>query len=112
MQRRHFLAASASAALACPARAAQPDIGGVLRFIPEHDLPSPDPLADDSPVTRDADYSGGTALRMIVRHTAPAVRPDDVLAALREVSDLTPAAPPLMTRLAQGSLGESGVVQP
>jgi radical SAM-linked protein len=54
----------------------------------------------------------GTALRMVVRHTAPAVRPDDVLAALREVSDVAPAAPPLMTRLAQGSLGESGVVDP
>jgi radical SAM-linked protein len=54
----------------------------------------------------------GVALRMIVRHTVPAVRPDDVLTALREVSGVVPAAPPLMTRLAQGSLGESGVVQP
>ncbi|HMD94639.1 MAG TPA: TIGR03936 family radical SAM-associated protein [Trebonia sp.] len=54
----------------------------------------------------------GTALRMVVRHTVPAVRPDDVLTALREVSDVVPAAPPLMTRLAQGSLGESGVVEP
>ena len=53
-----------------------------------------------------------TALRMVVRHTVPAVRPDDVLTALREVSDVAPAAPPLMTRLAQGSLGESGVVEP
>jgi hypothetical protein len=59
--------------------------------------------------------SGGlanTTLRMIVKHTVPAVRPDDVLTALREVSGVVPAAPPLMTRLAQGSLGESGVVQP
>ncbi len=55
---------------------------------------------------------GGSALRMVVRHTVPAVRPDDVLTALREVSDVVPAAPPLMTRLAQGSLGESGVVEP
>ena len=55
---------------------------------------------------------GDTALRMIVRHTAPAVRPDDVLTALREVSGVTPSAPPLIMRLAQGSLGESGVVQP
>jgi len=60
-----------------------------------------------------ADGAGDdTALRMIVRHTVPAVRPDDVLTALREVSGVTPAAPPLMTRLAQGSLGESGVVEP
>ena len=58
------------------------------------------------------DTSGATALRIVVRHTVPAVRPDDVLTALREVSDVAPAAPPLMTRLAQGSLGESGVVEP
>jgi radical SAM-linked protein len=69
-------------------------------------------VRDDNAVTRDAGHSGGAALRMIVRHTVPAVRPDDVLTALREVSDVTPAAPPLMTRLAQGSLGESGVVAP
>ena len=67
-------------------------------------------VADDSAVIRDAGQSEATALRMVVRHTAPAVRPDDVLAARREVSDVIPAAPPLMTRLAQGSLGESGVV--
>ena len=49
-------------------------------------------------------------LRMVVRHTVPSVRPDDVLNALRDVSDVFPAGLPLMTRLAQGSLGESGVV--
>ena len=51
------------------------------------------------------------ALRMVVRHTVPSVRPDDVLNALRDVSDVFPAEQPLMTRLAQGSLGESGVVK-
>ena len=56
------------------------------------------------------DTGAGTALRMTVRHTAPAVRPDDVLNALRDVSDVFLAGQPLMTRLAQGSLGESGVV--
>jgi radical SAM-linked protein len=54
----------------------------------------------------------GTALHMVVLHTSPAVRPDDVLNALRDVSDVFPAGHPLMTRLAQGSLGESGMVQP
>ena len=66
-------------------------------------------------VTLDVDSVGtcsDAALRMIVRHTVPAVRPDDVLTALHEVSDVAPAAPPLITRLAQGSLGESGVVEP
>jgi len=67
---------------------------------------------DDDNAGDDGVAPVGTALRMVVRHTAPAVRPDDVLAALREVSDVAPAAPPLMTRLAQGSLGESGVVNP
>ena len=54
--------------------------------------------------------SGTTVLRMVLRHVVPTVRPDDVLTALRDVSDAIPAAPSLITRLAQGSLGESGVV--
>lgn len=54
--------------------------------------------------------SGTTTLRMVLRHTVPTVRPDDVLTALRDVSDAIPAAPSLITRLAQGSLGETGVV--
>jgi radical SAM-linked protein len=65
----------------------------------------------DVPGQRDA-TSGTTVLRMVLRHTVPAVRPDDVLKALRDVSDVIPAALPLViTRLAQGSLGESGVVK-
>ena len=56
------------------------------------------------------DVGEATELRMVVRHTSPAVRPDDVLSALRDVSDVIPAAPQLMTRLTQGSLGESGTV--
>jgi radical SAM-linked protein len=43
-------------------------------------------------------------LRMVVLHTAPAVRPDDVLTALRERHGLVPSLPPIITRLAQGSL--------
>jgi radical SAM-linked protein len=53
----------------------------------------------------------GCSLRMVVRHTVPSVRPDDVLNALRDVADVFPAGQPLMTRLVQGTLGESGVVQ-
>jgi radical SAM-linked protein len=50
-------------------------------------------------------------LRLVVRHATPAVRPDDVLTALRQVAGLTPPVPPLVTRLAQGPLQqESGVV--
>jgi radical SAM-linked protein len=43
-------------------------------------------------------------LRAVVRHTTPAVRPDDVLSALHSVAALTPPTPPLVTRLAQGPL--------
>ena len=41
-------------------------------------------------------------LRMVVLHTAPAVRPDDVLTALREQDGIVPSSPPMTTRLAQG----------
>jgi radical SAM-linked protein len=45
-------------------------------------------------------------LRLVVRHTTPAVRPDDVLTALRVVAGLEPPTPPLVIRLAQGPLHE------
>lgn len=50
------------------------------------------------------DHGGCAILRMVVRHTTPAVRPDDVLAALHAVAALSPPTPPLVTRLAQGPL--------
>lgn len=65
----------------------------------------------DVNASSDGSDVGTTVLRMVLRHTVPAVRPDDVLTALRDVSDVIPAAQPLITRLAQGSLGESGVVK-
>ena len=50
-------------------------------------------------------------LRLVVRHTTPAVRPDDVLTALRVVAGLEPPTPPLVIRLAQGPLqGDSATV--
>lgn len=63
-------------------------------------------------VDDDAARSRATALRMIVKHVVPAVRPDDVLTALREFSGLAQDASPLMTRLAQGFISESGVAMP
>jgi radical SAM-linked protein len=52
---------------------------------------------------------GGTCaiLRLVVRHTTPAVRPDDVLTALQSVAAFTPPIPPLVTRLAQGPLNSA-----
>jgi radical SAM-linked protein len=58
-----------------------------------------DRCAADTQATRNA------ILRMVVRHVMPAVRPDDILAALRQVAGLAPSSPPLVTRLAQGPLG-------
>jgi radical SAM-linked protein len=53
-------------------------------------------------------------LRVVVRHTTPAVRPDDVLTALRAVAEFAPPTPPLVTRLAQGPLqtATAGVADP
>lgn len=47
-------------------------------------------------------------LLIVVRHGTPAVRPDDVLAALTKVADLEIKIPPRITRLAQGPLLEDG----
>ncbi|RFU20058.1 TIGR03936 family radical SAM-associated protein [Geodermatophilus marinus] len=58
--------------------------------------------------------AGGTAgcaiLSLVVRQVTPAVRPDDVLAALTAVADLRPPLPPRAVREAQGRLDDSGTV--
>jgi radical SAM-linked protein len=54
---------------------------------------------------REVRDAGCAILRMVVRQMTPAVRPDDILAALRHMSALEPSSPPLVTRLAQGPLG-------
>lgn len=48
-----------------------------------------------------------TVLDLVLRHTVPAVRPDDVLTGLAAVSGLPRPDAPLLTRLAQGPLDES-----
>ena len=45
-------------------------------------------------------------LDLVVRHGTPAVRPDDILAGLRETAGLVAPVPPLQTRIAQGPLDE------
>jgi radical SAM-linked protein len=53
-----------------------------------------------------ADGQPGCAiLRMVVRHMTPAVRPEDILVAFRHMSALEPSSPAVVTRLAQGPLG-------
>jgi radical SAM-linked protein len=59
------------------------------------------------------DTAGGepyAMMELVVRQVAPAVRPDDVLAALRVLADLEPPVPPRVTRLAQGALTPSGEI--
>ncbi|MBE1457036.1 radical SAM-linked protein [Nocardiopsis terrae] len=57
-----------------------------------------------APEDRHATYA---ILQMVIRHTTPAVRPDDVLTGLRQLADLAPPSSPKMTRLAQGPLDEA-----
>jgi len=60
------------------------------------------------------DEEGCAILRVVVRHTTPSVRPDDILTALRAVTGFSPPVPPLVTRLAQGPLldASAGVADP
>ena len=54
--------------------------------------------------------AGCAILQVVVRQVTPAVRPDDVLAALAAVADLRPPSPPRAVREAQGRLDDSGSV--
>ncbi|WP_346622593.1 TIGR03936 family radical SAM-associated protein [Blastococcus montanus] len=54
--------------------------------------------------------AGCAILHMVVRQVTPAVRPDDVLAALVAVADLRPPLPPRAVREAQGRLDDTGTV--
>jgi radical SAM-linked protein len=55
-----------------------------------------------------SDLDGPCAiLHLVVRHTTPSVRPDDILTALRSSAGLAPAESVLVTRLAQGPLDRS-----
>ena len=63
---------------------------------------------------RDGDARARTAvcgtLSAVVRHTTPAVRPDDVVSALRSVAGLEPPVPVKSTRTAQGRLDDDGAL--
>jgi radical SAM-linked protein len=59
---------------------------------------------------RATEGDGCAILSVVVQHVTPAVRPDDVLAGLRSVSDLAMPVPPAATRLAQGPLTAEGEV--
>lgn len=54
--------------------------------------------------------AGCAIIHLVARQTTPAVRPDDILAALRAVAGLELSSPPKAVRLAQGELGEEGEI--
>jgi radical SAM-linked protein len=58
-----------------------------------------------------SDAEGCAILEVVLRHGTPSVRPDDVLAGLRDITELQAGAAPLHERLAQGPLDpETGTV--
>jgi radical SAM-linked protein len=61
-----------------------------------------------SSASQDGTGAACAILDVVVRQATPAVRPDDVLAALRAVAGLASTAPPRATRLAQGRLDDRG----
>ncbi|SHF44157.1 radical SAM-linked protein [Streptoalloteichus hindustanus] len=103
--------------------------GGTSRtahILDTSDQVEPAALADANGLVTDSDQESGEAtaqvadwperarpcgiLVAVVRQTTPAVRPDDVLSALRVVADLVPPVPAKATRMAQGRLDDSGVL--
>jgi radical SAM-linked protein len=70
----------------------------------------PEADGDDHALRRMADAGSECCaiLTTVVRQTTPAVRPDDVLGALRMVADLRSVVPPVAVRLAQGLLDDQG----
>jgi hypothetical protein len=57
-----------------------------------------------------ASRGSGARIDVVVRHGVPTVRPDDVLRGMVAVSDLAAEDAVLLTRVAQGRLGEDGSV--
>lgn len=112
---------SAAALLACPeATVSRMTKQGLRTFDVRHailDLRAVEPAArqvlphDESSPAQHVQAQGAAhetppcaILRLVVRHTTPAVRPDDVLQALASVGSLTTATPPRVTRWSQGPL--------
>jgi radical SAM-linked protein len=65
-------------------------------------------VTDAPRVAETADRTACAIIDLVVRHATPAVRPDDVITALRQAAALPTPVPPLVTRLAQGLLGDAG----
>ena len=57
---------------------------------------------DAKPAVESLSVAGPATLAMVIRHTEPLVRPDDVVSALRSLDPDLPDQPPLMKRVRQG----------
>jgi radical SAM-linked protein len=66
--------------------------------------------ASVSGVAAEAPGASRAILDLVVRQVTPTVRPDDVVAALRDVAGLAPTGPPIAVRLAQGPLDGDGAI--
>jgi radical SAM-linked protein len=78
----------------------------VLRAVVEE---TREPAAAEGAPYRDdtATNCGYAIIDLVVQHLTPAVRPDDVLTALRDAAHLTTPITPRVTRLAQGVVDEA-----
>jgi radical SAM-linked protein len=74
------------------------------------DARSPVLSATVSGLVSGRDQAARAILELVVRQVSPAVRPDDVLAALRAVAGLALDTPPVAVRLAQGPLDDAGAI--
>lgn len=86
------------------ARVLDEDAEGIEGNAFRDDLSGDVPRADDCP-KHPRQYG---ILEMVVRHTTPVVRPDDVVNALRVIADLPVPGVARATRLAQGRLDDEG----
>lgn len=100
-------AAAVSAFLACAELGVERPTKDGTRTV---DVRSPIISAVVSERTGAPDEASRAILDLVVRQVTPAVRPDDVLAALRAVAGLALDAPPVAVRLAQGPLDDAGAV--
>lgn len=86
--------------------------GGSGQAAPRVDESLPGARREDSVRDPQIDPADCAILHLVVRHLTPSARPDDILTAIRSVTQFAPTAPAQVTRLAQGPLnGETGSVE-
>ncbi len=102
---RHFDARAAVVSLTAEAPVESPAVSPAESPVPSTGA-SPTEAVIATPDSGDDPerWSGCAILQLVVRHGTPSVRPDDVLAGLREVAGLSAPSPPVQRRMSQGPL--------